>query len=481
MSVTINLFEFQKLFEFEKELPSPNNFDAKGFFEFLDKVWQEREKTPFFREFYKSYENDAAADYDSEKKEKQQFLSEYRDNKIKARNYIGIIHYDGYTFNLLPKIFYKNGKDPDATQIEQIQKNILWWLSYSKRLKLPKLESDFNKIKTNSFFEILIYLFATYTSELFTRQIYQNYTDVERELPFVKGRIDMNAYIKNNLSTGNWAKIACVYDSFEMDNILNRIIKYVCKLLLPQTRVPETKRKLYDILFTLDEVTDTVCLAQDCEKVKINPLFSEMQTVLDYCKLFLANSMVFTWKKELKVFAFLLPMEKLFEEFVSGFMETHKNEIFGNNYNLSPQSNKYFLAENLENNTKEYYLRPDISILKGKDIKYLIDCKYKLIYQANNDTPAQSDMYQMLAYAVRHKCRKIKLFYPQCAEENVSKNPTHCYLVDDKFSDTKISIVVHKIPVILTQDAYDKTDETILIESLKSVFSSNENSIKNQV
>jgi len=456
------------LFEFQNQRFLPSEICSNDYFCFLDKVWQGREKTPFFREFYKSDENEAAEDYDSEKKEKQQFLSEYRDNKIKARNYIGIIHYNGYTFNLLPKIFYK--KDPDAAEIELIQKNILWWLSYSKRLKLPKLESDFNKIKTNSFFEILIYLFATYTSELFTRQVYQNYTDVERELPYVKGRIDMNAYIKNNLITGNWGKISCVYDSFEIDNLLNRIIKYVCKLLLPQTRVPETKRKLYDILFTLDEVTDVVCLSQDCEKVKINPLFSEMQIVLDYCKLFLTNSMVFTWKKELKVFAFLLPMEKVFEEFVSGFMETHKTEIFGNNYDLNPQSNKYFLAENLKNNTNEYYLRPDISILKGKDIKCLIDCKYKLIYQEYNNAPAQSDMYQMLAYAVRHKCKDIKLFYPLCDEEEKSEIPLAAYEITDEFSNSTIQISVHKIPVIGYHDAGLKADETGLIESLKKIF-----------
>ncbi len=452
MRKTFNLFEFQN------QEALPHGLNPEDFFGFLDKVWQEREKNPFFRDFYTS-EDDGTGAYDSQKKTKQQFLSEGRHSSLSARNYVGIIHYDGYTFNLLPKIFNKNGVEPDIKKLEYIQKNILWWLSYSKRLKLPKFESDYNKIQTESFFEILVYLFATFTAELFTRHIYQNYTDVERELPYVKGRIDMNAYISTNLCTGNWGKISCVYDSFEIDNLLNRIIKYVCKLLLPQTRAPETKRKLNDILFTLDVVTNTICIAQDCERVKINPLFSEIQIVLDYCKLFLTHSMVFTWKNELKVFAFLLPMEKVFEEFVAGFIEKHKTDIFDvKNLTIISQSCKMFLATDLENN-EVFKLKPDIVIKSGNDIKWLIDCKYKLIYQDKDNIPDQdkdnipalSDMYQMLAYAVRHKCTEIKLFYPQCEGEDVKKFPVHDYLVKDEFSDNTINISVYKIPVILSK------------------------------
>jgi len=462
MEKPINLFEYQN----KISLSDSDKFNKEEFLRFLNKVWQEREKSLFYRNESKDVEEvENESERDDDIKNEQQFISIFG-NTIKARNYVGVIHYKGVTFNLLPKIFYEGKEESQNADLKRIQQNILWWLSYSKRLKFPKLQSAFNSTKVDSFFEILIYLFANFTRELLSRQIYQNYTEVDRELSFLKGRINMNAYIKDNLCSGNWTKISCTYDSFEIDNQLNRIVKYVSKLLLPFS--VSSKQALREIIFTLDEVADIQITAADCEKVKINPLFSEMQTVLDYCKLFLTNSMVYNWKNELKVFAFLIPMEKIFEEFVFGFIEKHQSEMFINkNYKVNSQSSN---GKSLDQGNN-YKLIHDILIKNGDIVEFIVDTKYKLAYskeKGKDFKPSQGDMYQVVSYAIRQNCKQIKLFYP--TSENLTENEMKTYTVKDEFSSEFITIEVHQIPVI-TKYYDNKPYEDYLLDCFNYIFS----------
>jgi 5-methylcytosine-specific restriction enzyme subunit McrC len=43
------------------------------------------------------------------------------------------------------------------------------------------------------FFEVLIYLFSKYTRRLFQSSLYQAYEDISRELPYIKGKLDVPA------------------------------------------------------------------------------------------------------------------------------------------------------------------------------------------------------------------------------------------------------------------------------------------------
>ena len=111
------------------------------------------------------------------------------------------------------------------------------------------------------FKRILIYLFSKYTKELLNSSIFQKYVEVENELSFVKGRINFNTYINENLARGRNHKVNCTYDSFEMDNEFNQCIKHVAKILLSASKDYQNKRNLNDILFLLDEVSDVAISA----------------------------------------------------------------------------------------------------------------------------------------------------------------------------------------------------------------------------
>lgn len=411
------------LFEYQNKVGIPDSLE--GLEDFLDEIWNNREKNSFYSE--------------NDKIESQRFLQFiHRSNELKSNKYVGVIHYEGNRINLLPKIFFNPEKDYSSKEISQIQNHILWWLSYCRKIKFPNYQTSLGGVKSD-FFEVLIYLFSKYTRELLTSSIYQQYEEVDRELPFIKGKININPYISENLSRGRWHKVNCTYDSFVIDNEFNQIIKYVTTLLFQITSLPENKKNLREILFILDEVSDVNVSAEQCSRIVFNPIFGEFETVRDYCHLFLSNSVSFDYKNELKLFAFLLPMEYIFEDFIYGFIERELPSI-----SVRSQRSDTYLDEG-----KIFNLKPDLW-LKTKHRSLIVDTKYKIVYEDLKDTKkgiSQSDLYQMLAYAVRFGVNEIILFYPEIIKSDQIQE-SELTLKDTLADGKEILIKIFQLPII---------------------------------
>ena len=416
----VNLFEYQNKVSY---LDESNKLE-----EFLDEVWKKRERNPYF-----------ANDTEEEKIESQRFLQFiHRSDEIKSNKYVGVIHFGGEKINLLPKIFYDPVREYNPNQITQIHNHILWWLSYCRKIKFPNYLSTLDSVKSD-FFEVLIYLFAKFTRELLSNSIYQQYQEISRELSFIKGRLNINDYINENLSKGRWHKVQCTYDSFEMDNKFNRIIKYVADLLFKNTKSLDNKKNLLEILFILDEVTYESATAAQCAGIKFNPMFGEFETVRDYCHLFLSNCISYDYKNDLRLFAFLLPMEYVFEDFIFGFIEKEIPEI-----KAKSQRSDIYLDED-----KNFNLRPDL-YLEANEKSFIADTKYKIVYSDEKDPKkgiSQTDLYQMSAYAIRFNSDKILLFYPNTVVDNQERF-TELIIKDTLAGDKEINVKVFQLPVI---------------------------------
>lgn len=417
----INLFEYQNKVAIQNGL--------EGLEDFLDEIWNARERTSYY------------TSEDDDKIESQRFIQFiHKTNELKSNKYVGVIKYETQTINLLPKIFFNEDQIYDSQEIQQIQNHILWWLSYCRKIKFPNYKTTLGDTKSD-FFEVLIYLFAKYTRKLLNSTIYQQYEEVNKELSYIKGRLDVPKYLNHNLSTGRWHKLNCSYDAFVFDNEFNRIIKHVTTLLFQVTTNAENKKFLREILFILDEVTDKRMTAAQCANISFNPMFGVFEIVRDYCQLFLSNCISFDYKNELNFFAFLIPMESLFEDFVFGFIDQEIDII-----SAKAQRRDTYLDEE-----KTFQLRPDLW-LQLADKSIIADTKYKIIYSDESDPKngiSQNDLYQMLAYAMRFKVDKIILFYPNTVIENQSRSTS--FLVKDSLADDKpISIKAFQLPVINT-------------------------------
>lgn len=451
----INLFEYQNKVEF------PDSFE--GLEEFLDSIWNSLEKNSYYTE------------NEEEKIEVQRFLQFlHKTNELKSTKYVGTIHFQGKKINLLPKIFFDSKKDYSShneqveNEVNQIQNHILWWLSYCRKIKFPNYQTSLGSTKSD-FFEVLIYLFSKYTRELFNSAIYQQYEEVNRELSFIKGRLNTNEYIQENLSKAKWHKLNCTYDAFVIDNEFNRIIKYVATLLFNATSNQENKKNIREILFLLDEVSDKPSTAEQCSRISFNPMFEKFETVRDYCELFLKNCVSFNYKNDLKLFAFLLPMEYVFEDFIFGFIDKELASVAA-----KAQRSDTFLDEE-----KSFNLKPDLW-LKSEKRSFIADTKYKIIYSEAKDPKnglSQNDLYQMLSYAVRFNVNEIILFFPNTLTQNQEQETE--LTIKDSFADDKlISIKSVQLPII-NRELFEYQTEAN--SSLNELFESTKIELRNKL
>lgn len=434
----INLFEYRNKISYADLGLDVNNLES-----YLEEIWNNRERSDYFRNEFD--------EEDEDKVEEQRFIQIIKgSSELKSNKYVGVIHFGDHRINLLPKIFYDE-KAPNEKDLKSIQLHILWWLSYCDKIKFPTFDSGLSSIDSD-FFEILIYIFSKYTRELFSSAIYQQYQEVDRELSFVKGRINTNRYNSENLAKGRWHKINCTYDSFEVDNTFNRVVKYVTKLLIGVSKNQNNLRYLREILFILDDVSDQVMTSRDSAFLQFNPMFTDFEKVRDYCQLFLDHSISFDYKKDLKLFAFLIPMEVLYEDFLTGFI---RKELDLNSISAQGAGYNVYLAQSrIEGVVRNHFrLKPDI-ITKTESCTMIVDAKYKVLDKNSTQSRygiSQSDMYQMVSYAIRLKLNLIILLYPKPIanrERIFDKFDVVDEFVKEVNGKGKIQIVVHEVSII---------------------------------
>jgi 5-methylcytosine-specific restriction enzyme subunit McrC len=449
MAKSINLFEFVKYsWDSSEELKIIKSI--KTFSDdleiVLENIWAERNRFKPFENLY----------YNSSSK-KQRFI-DFRKNEIVPRNWIGSIRIrsnnEEYAINLLPKILYKENHTYTNKEIESIFAHILWWISGSEKQNYSTMESSLETLETD-FIEILVYMFSSYALETLSVSSYNYYDKISEELETVKGQIDFNKYVMN-YAVGIRHKLPCVFDSFQFENQFNRVVKFVSTILKDFTKNKQTKRNLEEILFILDDVYYTTATAEDCDKIVLNPIYTEFKTILDYCKMFLSSLSVYKWKDDYSVFALLIPSEKLFENFIySTFKQNAISQIA--NISKSRPGRTHLVRQAPSLFANRFNMVNDI-VVKLQDNSYILfDTKYKKIYntkiQDEEDIDpvyniSQSDLYQMVSYAVGSGISEIGLIYPAMPFET-QKKELPIYEIEDEFTnDTIIRIYPFKVDIV---------------------------------
>ena len=466
-----DFFEYQKRSYAEVGLSDRTHL--KNFKEVLNTLWKERHSFGLTSVFF-----------EDEKANEQQFFTFY-ESHIKANKYIGSIKYGDKEFHILPKIFETKKHELIDQHTRTISnRTVIWWLTRCSKIEFPKSSSSWDT-QNFDFLDSLVHLFASLTRDDLIYNKQMSYLEKEEEIGTLRGRIDFSKYA-SNYYTGRAHVLPCVYDSLEINNLYNQIIKYTAKILLQHTNNEKLKELLFEITWILDEVDDSFVTSVDCTRVVVSPLNDNMQVILNYCKMFLSGMSIKTDENDMDIFALLIPTEQLFEDFLFGFV----NEEFSNEpdiIRIESQGDKHgkqvALARSFNTKAKPidaFRLKPDIYIHKmSNDI--ILDSKYKVIYskkEANEYDHKQSgvsisDVYQMLAYTVKLDVKTCHLLYPQLP--NSLEQMSGYYEIQHKDKMDKSTVHYHRLPaVILTSDnelsEVVKHQEIILKSKLQEII-----------
>lgn len=323
-------------------------------------------------------------------------------NIIKAKQYVWIVKVNNKNIQVLPKIFWENN--------DSIIKNLLYMLSYTKKLKIK--ESDIAHLwQIQDLFEIFIYIFAKELLELLRKDFKKNYNLIEENSSFLKGKLLFSQHIKNNLF--NKSKFFVEYEKMDENILLNIFLNSVCNKLIKITNSKSNFKLLSKCVFILKDIDTKIFKSvNQLNNLKFNKQNKEYKEVFWLAKLlYFWNSPDFSSNLE-DNFSILFDMNVLFEEFIAEFIKKNENEFWIKSI-TSQSTSKYVF------NNNKFLLKPDIILDFESNTRLIIDTKYKKICNESsiNYWVSSNDIYQMFVYGMRYfevtqNEKNIVLLYP---------------------------------------------------------------------
>lgn len=333
----------------------------------------------------------------------QKFVEIYR-RKIKALNYAGVAKVGSVTIEILPKFLIGGNLEEIKPRV---MSNLLQMLKYTRRLNVKEVEFAELDVKSD-FFEVFVYLFAKNLLNLLKVQQDRGYVRRYDELKFVRERIDTRKYGAN---PAKLHRIPCIYHERSMDTPINRTLKYTTYLMLKLVRSIENYRLLKQIISILDPVELTPVNPDLIRRISFSRLNAEFEPFVNFCQMFLRGCSLTLQASNVEFFSLMIPMERLFEEFIGEVIRSNPEIVPENVRNgILIQRRIGYLAT--KNGKRQFELRPDIR-LEGID-KAIVDTKYKLLsVKEKNYGVSQQDLYQMYAYCKESGAKKCLLIYPE--------------------------------------------------------------------
>lgn len=196
-------------------------------------------------------------------------------------------------------------------------------------------------------------------------------------------------------------------DELTENTLINQIFKTVLLILLLKSKQQQIRMKIKKLLLIMEHVITIKLSGAIFNKVTFNRLNSAYKPVFQLAKLFYQNQQPGVGKGEEYTFTFLIPLHELFELTVYRIISKAFEET---NYEILYQKPRKYL----DNQSRWVQLKPDITLMHEDKRKVLaiVDAKYKLPIIDEKWNPGTSDIYQMLAYAVRYQCNNIYMVYP---------------------------------------------------------------------
>ena len=344
---------------------------------------------------------------------------------VEATSYVGVIKYKKLHLQILPKLIC------DKDDRQNILQNLIFMLSYTRKLEIKTSNADKLYASENPFIEILIREYAKSLSECLKRLTPKNYISEEDNLTYLKGKIKFAENIRHN--SCNQAKFYCEYDEFSENNALNQFFLFVSECLYSISKDSHNRKILKFIINYYSEVDLVRFDRFSAEKIRLTRNQDLFRKPFMLAKMFVEKTSVDLTKNRFESITLLWDMNKLFEEFVFEIMKEMQEEL---QCRISAQKPAKLLKEkqNDGNFCKKRDTFVDIMAEKDDGEKIVLDTKYKEFH--GFDDAANSDIFQVSAYCLLHNAKHAVLIYPRWGED--PSLPEYYLNTDDNAPKIKI-------------------------------------------
>ena len=318
---------------------------------------------------------------------------------ISAKNHVGVIAMaDGTQIEILPKIY---NRDKESS-IEQTKSIFTGMLRSIKDIPNKQFSSTGLSTEKNHVLDIFIRMFIEEAIALVKRGLKSAYSVHQDNERFYKAKLLFSQHIKHNAI--HKERFYIEYDEFSLNRPENRLIKTTMELLVKVTGNPMNQKDLYSLLAAFDNIENSVQIERDLASISTDRNMKDYQTILEWCRLYLADQSFTQFRGGSVAYALLFPMEKVFERYVAGLLKKGFNHP---RIHVKTQDRSYRLFDN----PPRFQLKPDI-VVNGPSNTIVLDTKWKLLSQGADYGISQADMYQAYVYGKKYGANKVYLIYP---------------------------------------------------------------------
>ena len=363
---------------------------------------------------------------------------------IKTKSWVGVIKYKKLHLEILPKLICN--KDDNI----QILNNLLFMLSYTKKLNIKT--SNVAKLSTSKkpFIEVLIREFAQSLFDSLKRFTPKKYVREEENLNYLKGKLKFSENIRYN--SANQAKFYCEYDEFSENNILNQLFLFVSTCLYNISNDSYNKKTLKFIINYYSDINLVRFDKFNAEKIKLSRNQELFKKPFNLAKMFVEKTSVDLSKNKFENITLIWDMNKLFEEFVFEIMKKNESEL---GCKLTAQRGRKLLVGDTSKKRNTFV---DIIIEKINGEKIVLDTKYKKF--VSSDDFSNADVFQVSTYCLLHKAKHAILLYPKW-DASAQENDFHLNIDNPSESD------IYQIDFKTINLQYDYIGKKENLESIK--------------
>lgn len=316
-------------------------------------------------------------------------------NKIYSNNIMGFIGYNDTQIKITSRFTPNSDKDYFLHYMLQkvFYSNIFNWEYTTER--------DYS-------FDFLIYMFTHFFQKAIRQGIFKSYQNREYNDANVRGVIDINRHVKNNIPFNG--KIAYNTREYSYDNNITQLIRHTIEYINTKSRgILNINEDIKSGVFQIIEATKRYdknkrqsIINKNLKKLN-HPYFYEYEPLRKICIQILRHEELKYGREENKIYGILFDGAYLWEEYIYTIL---KDLDF-----LHPRNKEKTDGINLLN--KKWTVYPDFY---NYNKQIVLDTKYKMLNK-DNDKIDGSDKHQIISYVYTLGAKIGGFVYPLENEE----------------------------------------------------------------
>ncbi|AFY17846.1 MULTISPECIES: McrC family protein [Pseudomonas] len=247
---------------------------------------------------------------------------------------------------------------------------------------------------------------------LVKRGVRFDYRRIEEEQRFLRGQLNVVAQMRQ--PPGRQHHFQIRHDIFLPDRAENRLLKLALEQVAKKTQQPANWRLANELRAMLAELPVSRQVSQDFGAWSGDRLMAHYQAIKPWCELILNQQMPIAVSGEWRGISLLFPMEKLFENYVEGWLRRR----LAPTARLTSQAARHSLC--VHDGSAMFRLEPDLLLEQGERA-WVLDTKWKRLDggdRRNKYGLSQADFYQLFSYGHRYLggSGELALIYPRTAQ-----------------------------------------------------------------